>query len=321
MAAIEVRNLVVSYGEKMAVAGLDLSCSKGEILCLLGPNGAGKTTTVETIEGYKKPTSGSVRVLDMDPIKDKRALSSKIGVMLQKGGIYPRMSVGDSLQLYAGFYQNPRSPRDLARILDLIPLWETKYRRLSGGEAQRLSLALSIIGNPEVVFLDEPTAGVDPEGRLVIRQMIKQLAEDGTTVLLTTHELGEAEKLADNIVIIAAGKKIAEGTLTQLRDRFDTGGIRFSANSLDRARLMEKLGVEIVEVRPTEYKVVGEATPAKIAELTSLLSQMGVEYGSLSTEKTGLEEIYLDLVRSQVPEETGPSALTVDKKLLNKTNY
>ena len=305
MAAIEVRNLVVSYGEKKAVSGLDLSCSEGEILCLLGPNGAGKTTTVETIEGYKKPSSGSVRVLDMDPIKDKRALSSKIGVMLQKGGIYPRMSVGDSLELYAGFYQNPQSPKDLAKILDLTALWDTKYRRLSGGEAQRLSLALSIIGNPCVVFLDEPTAGVDPEGRLVIRQMIKQLAENGASVLLTTHELGEAEKLADNLVIISSGKKIAEGSLASLRDRFDTGGIRFSARSLDTTQLKQRLGVEIVEVRPTEFKVIGEATPARIAELTSLLSELGVDYGSLSTEKTGLEEIYLDLVAAHDDEDSG----------------
>ena len=317
MAAIEVRNLVVSYGEKMAVAGLDLSCSKGEILCLLGPNGAGKTTTVETIEGYKKPSSGSVRVLDMDPIKDKRTLSAKIGVMLQKGGIYPRMSVGDSLELYAGFYQNPKSPRDLAKILDLTALWDTKYRRLSGGEAQRLSLALSIIGNPEVVFLDEPTAGVDPEGRLVIRQMIKQLAEDGASVLLTTHELGEAEKLADNLVIISSGKKIAEGSLAQLRDRFDTGGIRFSARSLDTTELKKRLGVEIVEVRPTEFKVIGEATPTRIAELTSLLSELGVDYGSLSTQKTGLEEIYLELVTDHGDEGSGylpPHSNALDDK-------
>ncbi len=303
--AISARGLVVAYGTRVAVSGLDLDCACGEVLCLLGPNGAGKTSTIETIEGYRRPTSGTVRLLGMDPINEKRQVSKKVGVMLQRGGIYPRMTVKAALNLYAGFYENPIPPAELSKKLDLDHVLEQKYRRLSGGEAQRLSLALAIIGRPEVVFLDEPTAGVDPAGRLVIREIIRTLADSGVAVLLTTHELAEAERVADRISIIYSGKKIAEGTLDELRGAYGTNGVRFNADPFDDQELARRLGRSIIRDNVGGFRVEAEPTPSLLAELTSHLASMEIRYSSLTTLDRGLEEIYLELVGNS--EESEPS--------------
>ncbi len=197
VAAIEIADLRVQYGEVTAVDGLSFSVDAGRVLALLGPNGAGKTTTVETLEGYRRPTSGTVRVLGLDPIGEHAALVPQIGVMLQRGGIYPGMPAGEAVRLFAAYYNDPEDPVELMVRVGLHGVARTPWRRLSGGEQQRLSLALAMVGRPRVAFLDEPTAGMDPAARQVLWGIVRELRDRGVCVLLTTHYLEEAERLAD----------------------------------------------------------------------------------------------------------------------------
>ena len=227
--AVEVRGLVVRYGQLTAVDGIDLQAHAGEVVALLGRNGAGKTSTVETLEGYRKRAAGSAKVLGLDPGERAGAhqLAKRIGVMLQRGGVYPSMGPAEAVRLFSSYYESPEDPDHLVSRMGLAPVARTPWRRLSGGEQQRLSMALALVGRPEVVFLDEPTAGVDPQGRLSIRAEISLLRDRGVCVLLTTHELEEAERIADRIVIIDHGRVVASGTVAEL-----TGGVsalRFAA--------------------------------------------------------------------------------------------
>ena len=237
MPAIDVSALVVRYpGGVTAVDGLSFTAERGQVLALLGPNGAGKTTTVETLEGYRSPTSGAVRVLGLDPVDDHARLTPRIGVMLQKGGVYPGIRPVEALRLFASFYESPEE--GLLDRLGLAGVARTPWRRLSGGEQQRLSLALALVGRPEVAFLDEPTAGVDVSGRQVIREVIGELRERGTCVLLATHELDEAERVADRVVIVDHGRLLAEGTPAELMAATGRATIDFGAPpGLDRAAL------------------------------------------------------------------------------------
>src|SRR5579872_5296356 len=212
MPAVECSDLVVRYGSTTAVDGVSLGADFGEVLAVLGPNGAGKTSTIETLEGYRRPAAGSVRVLGFDPRAEHRSLVSHIGVMLQRGGAYPMLGPRRAIDLFAGYYPDPESTDELLDLVGLRGVERTPWRHLSGGEQQRLSLALALVGKPRVVFLDEPTAGVDPQGRLAIRRVITDLRDAGVCVLLTTHELEEAERLADRVVIIDHGRVVAEGT-------------------------------------------------------------------------------------------------------------
>ena len=215
MPAVEVNGLTVRYGPAgapAAVDDLDLTAAAGEVLVVLGPNGAGKTSTVETLEGYRRPAAGRVRVLGLSPQDDHAALSGRVGVMLQRGGVYPMLGPRRVLRLFAGYYPAPVPAEELLELVGLRSVATTPWRHLSGGEQQRLSLALALVGRPEVAFLDEPTAGVDPEGRLAVRAVVAGLREKGVCVVLTTHELGEAEKMADRIVILSAGRVVLEGT-------------------------------------------------------------------------------------------------------------
>src|SRR5271166_1256204 len=189
--AVECDGLVVEYGARRAVDGLSFTASAGEVLALLGPNGAGKTSTVECLEGYRRPAAGRVRVLGLDPRADHRALVPSIGVMLQRGGVYPMLGPRRILDLFAAYYADPEDPGALLDLVGLTGVAGTPWRHLSGGEQQRLSLAMALVGRPRVVFFDEPTAGVDPEGRLAIRAVVAGLARRGVCVLLTTHELAE----------------------------------------------------------------------------------------------------------------------------------
>ncbi|MFZ0248799.1 MAG: ABC transporter ATP-binding protein, partial [Acidimicrobiales bacterium] len=215
MPAVEVAGLTVRYGPAgtpAAVDGIDLTAAAGEVLVVLGPNGAGKTSTVETLEGYRRPAAGQVRVLGLDPVADHAALSGRIGVMLQRGGVYPMLGPRRVLDLFAGYYPAPVATDELLDLVGLRAVAATSWRHLSGGEQQRLSLALALVGRPEVAFLDEPTAGVDPEGRLAVRAVVAGLKDKGVCVVLTTHELGEAEKMADRIMILSSGRVALEGT-------------------------------------------------------------------------------------------------------------
>jgi ABC-2 type transport system ATP-binding protein len=213
---VEIDNLVVRYGEKTAVDGLSLTVAAGTVTAVLGPNGAGKTTTVETCEGFRRPDSGSVRVLGLDPLADHDELMPKIGVMLQEGGAWSGVRAVEMLRYVATLHTHPLDIPALVERLDLGSCGRTPYRRLSGGQKQRLSFALAIVGRPEIAFLDEPTTGLDPHGRREIWQLIRDLRADGVTVVLTTHAMDEAEQLSDQVHVVSAGQVIASGTPDEL---------------------------------------------------------------------------------------------------------
>ncbi len=294
--AIECRQLVVRYGELTAVDGLSFEARSGRVLAVLGPNGAGKTSTVETLEGFRRPTAGQVRVLGLDPVADHRRLVPRIGVMLQRGGVYPTATPRQVLTLFSRYYDHPEDPGELLQLVGLTQAARTPWRRLSGGEQQRLSLALALVGRPEVAFLDEPTAGVDPEGRLAIRQVIGELRDRGVCVLLTTHELTEAEHLADDVLIVTAGRAVAGGTLAELAATGAGPSIRFGAPpGIDVAALGAALGqpAAVVEESPGRYRVVGDASAARVAALTAWLAERGLPLGDLQAGGASLEETYL----------------------------
>ncbi len=295
--AIECRDLVVRYGALTAVEGLSLSAERGQVLALLGPNGAGKTSTVETLEGYRRATSGTARVLGLDPVADHGALVVRMGVMLQRGGVYPTMPARRALRLFASYYEDPEDPDTLLDVVGLRAVARTPWRRLSGGEQQRLSLALAVVGRPDVVFLDEPTAGVDPEGRVAVRRVVAELAGRGACVMLTTHELAEAERMADDVVIIARGRAVASGTVAELAAAGPDPGIRFEAPpGLDLAALAAALGAapaEVSEDTPGRYRVAGAATATRVAALAGWLAARDLPLGDLRTGRRSLEEVYL----------------------------
>lgn len=216
MVAIEVETLTIAYGPVVAVDDLSFRAEAGRVTCVLGPNGAGKTSTIEALEGLRRPASGRLEVIGLHPRRDHRALTERMGVMLQDGGIHPGVRVGEALRHAAALYPEPLEPAGLLERLGLSGLDRRTVRQLSGGEHHRLALALALVGRPQVAFLDEPTAGVDPAGRQVIRQAIADLRDDGVTVLLTTHDLDEAERVADDVVIIDRGRLVAAGTLDEL---------------------------------------------------------------------------------------------------------
>jgi ABC-2 type transport system ATP-binding protein len=302
--AVECTDLVIRYGDVTAVDGLSLTAHAGAVLALLGPNGAGKTSTVEALMGYRKAAGGSLRVLGLDPQRDHRALVRRAAIMLQQGGVYRMLSVAQTLQLFSKYYDNPEDPEALLDLVDLRRVAKTAWNHLSGGEQQRLSLALALMGRPEVVFLDEPTAGVDPEGRLKVRAVIEDLRERGVCVLLTTHELAEAEHLADRVVIITHGKTVAEGTPGELAAGLTGGaldggprpGLTFGApTGLDTVALGTALQASVVEERPGRYRVDAEPSPALTAALATWMAEHDATLSDLRTGRT-LEEAYLDIV-------------------------
>ncbi len=303
--AIDVQQLVVRYpaapNPVTAVNALSLSAFKGTICTLLGPNGAGKTSTVETLEGYIKPTSGTVRVLGLDPIAESRQLLPRIGVMLQRNGVYVTMTPADCIALFAAYYPGrARKPQELIDRLGLGRVAKTPWRRLSGGEQQRVSLALALIGRPEVVFLDEPTAGIDPGARLVVRDVISELRADGVCVVLTTHDLDEAEKLSDHIIIIDRGKIVAAGSPAELMSSTEGDGIRFGAPPALGAERLRGLGdalggSSVTEDRPGEYLVLCAPTPANVAALTNWLAQQNLSLSDLRAGRHSLEDVFLRL--------------------------
>ncbi|MGO8870662.1 MAG: ABC transporter ATP-binding protein [Acidimicrobiales bacterium] len=296
--AVVCSGLVIRYGNTVAVDRLSFVGGAGEVLALLGPNGAGKTSTVEALEGYRRTDGGTVQVLGLDPRRDHASLVPRLGVMLQKGGVYPMLGPTQVLHLFAGYYDDPEDPDRLLDLVGLSAARRTPWRRLSGGEQQRLSLALALVGRPSVLFLDEPTAGVDPEGRIVVRSIISEMRDRGLCVILTTHELAEAERLADRVVIIDRGRMLAEGSPAELASGTADGSVRFTTDpGIDTEGLAEAVGggASVVEGRPGTYRLRppdGAAVPHVVATVAGWLAERNLALGDLRTGQS-LEEAYL----------------------------
>jgi ABC-2 type transport system ATP-binding protein len=292
--AVTVDALTVRYGALMAVDHLTFRAHRGEVLALLGRNGAGKTSTFAALAGQRSPDGGIVRVLGCDPVADHRSVVARLGVMPQEGGVNPAMRTAEVAHLYAAYYERPRDPDDLLELLGLGEVRATTARHLSGGERQRLSLALALMGRPEVVLLDEPTAGVDIHGRHVIRDVIAEEARAGTCVLLATHELDEAERIAHRVAVIHHGRLVADGTPAELTAGTDS--VRFAASEdLDTAGLGDHLGVDVEVEAPGRYRIAAAADARLLAELTGWLATRGLTVHDLRTGPGSLEEAFVHL--------------------------
>jgi ABC-2 type transport system ATP-binding protein len=309
--AVEAVDLRKRYGARAVLEGVTFSVASGEVFALLGPNGAGKTTTVEILEGYRRADGGTVRVLGLDPASDGARLRPRIGLMLQEGGVDPRTTPREAARLYASLYADPDDPDALLERVGLEErTLETRYRRLSGGERQRLGLALALVGRPELLVLDEPTAGMDPAARQATRQLVADLRDAGTTVLLTTHDLGDVEALADRVAILDRGRIVALGTPAELtgggRPRI---GVRFGPGSAERAAapgLLDELGAalvgrdpdaRVVPAGPDAWEVVGAApTPALVAAVAAWCAERDLLVSELRVGAASLEARYLELV-------------------------
>ncbi|EHR51496.1 ABC-type multidrug transport system, ATPase component [Saccharomonospora marina XMU15] len=298
-AAVEITGLVKRFGPVTAVDHLDLKMPRGKVLALLGPNGAGKTTTVEICEGFQRPDEGTVRVLGLDPARDGAALRPRIGVMPQGGGAYPGVRTEEMLRLVAACAADPLDSGWLLDVLGLNGVRRTPFKRLSGGQQQRLSLACALVGRPELVFLDEPTAGMDPQARRLVWDLLAALRADGVSVLLTTHLMEEAETLADDVVIVDGGKVIASGSPSALTaEHADDAHLRFRARpGLDTQLLREALpeGYRVQESAPGAYRVCGAVDPQVVSTVTAWCAQQGVLAQELHVGKRDLEEVFLEL--------------------------
>jgi ABC-2 type transport system ATP-binding protein len=296
--AVEVTDLVMRYGDITAVDGLSLRVEPATTTAILGPNGAGKTTMLETCEGYRTPQSGSVRVLGLDPVRQHGALAPRLGVMLQAGGAWSGVRADEMLGYVASLYAHPLPVSDVVERLGLASCGRTPYRRLSGGQQQRLGLAMAIVGRPEIVFLDEPTAGLDPQSRRATWELVEQLASDGVSVVLTTHYMEEAERLARRVVVVDHGRVIASGSPGELMSAGAKNTIRFTAKpGLHTDELLWALPEEysVVEEPAGQYRVGGEVTPHTLAAVTAWCASLDVMPEDLVIEKHSLEDVFLAL--------------------------
>lgn len=297
--AVEIRGLVKRYDDVVAVDGLDLTVRRGRLLALLGPNGAGKTTTVEICEGYRTADSGAVRVLGLDPARDGRALKPRVGVMPQDGvGAYTGARVGELVRLFASYAATPLPWRPLLERVGLSGAEKTVTKRLSGGQKQRLSLALAVVGRPELVFLDEPTAGMDPQARRDAWELIADLRSAGVTIVLTTHLLDEAERLADDVVVVDHGRVVAAGTPAELTRAGAEGQVSFRATPglrLDALLTALPAGSAVAEESAGRYVVRGVVDPQLLATVTAWCAAEGVLAEGLAVERRSLEDVYFEL--------------------------
>jgi ABC-2 type transport system ATP-binding protein len=273
---VRVRGLRKSYGSQEAVRGIDFEIGAGEVFGLLGPNGAGKTTTVEILEGYRDRTAGDVEVLGEDPQRAGTSWRERLGVVLQSSSLYPNLTPRESLALFAGYYRRSRAADEVLEIVGLADKADARVRTLSGGQKRRLDLGLALVGDPELIFLDEPTTGFDPAARRQAWETIRNLRSLGTTVLLTTHYLDEAEQLADRVAVIVGGEIVREGSPADLTRESPETEIRYRRN-----------GEQVLErtTRPTE----------RLHELTADALARGEELEHLEVRRPTLEEVYLEL--------------------------
>jgi ABC-2 type transport system ATP-binding protein len=299
--AVEVSHLQVSFGELRAVDDVTLHVNYGEVVALLGPNGAGKTTVVETLLGFRTPPSGTVRLHGLNPVRDHHEVVARTGALLQRGGVWAPMTPRDVLRLTASYYDAPRDTRELLALLDLERCATTPWRRLSGGEQQRTLLALALLGRPRALVLDEPTTGVDPEGRHAIRELISSECERGCALFLTTHELSEAERLANRLVVMHRGRVVVQGTLDELAGSPEM--IIEASGRVDPGPLAALLGCEVIPDSTGHLRCGVASSPERIALVTNYLASVGLSLVSLRT-RASLEERYLELIadeRSDVP--------------------
>jgi len=279
MPAVEVSGLRKSYGGQEAVRGITFAIDEGEVFCLLGPNGAGKTTTVEVLEGYRARDAGEVHVLGFDPQRRDRAFRERIGVVLQHSDSWPNVTVAETLRIYAGYYRHPRDVPEVIELVGLDAKRDARVKTLSGGQKRRLDLGLALVGDPDLVFLDEPTTGFDPQARRNAWEMVRGLRALGKTILLTTHYLDEAQQLADRVAVLRDGVIVKEGSPAELVAASQTE-IRYRENG--------------------EVKVVATEQPTRVLhELTSRAVSEGRELDELEVRRGTLEDVYLDLLREE----------------------
>jgi len=300
--AVEIVDLVKSYGARRAVDGLSFDVERGSLLALLGPNGAGKTTTIEICEGFRRADSGSVRVLGLSP--DDPSLRPRVGVMLQERvGGYREARAIELLRLFARYSAHPQDPGELLDLVGLTDAAGTAVKRLSGGQQQRLSLALALVARPELIFLDEPTAGMDPQARRVTWDLVRRLRSDGVSVVLTTHFMDEAEQLADTVIVIDEGRIVAAGTPADLTRGGARGQIRFRAEpNLPLDLLLADLpeGTRAEETESGNYLVSGEVTPQLLATLTAWCARRGVLAAMRSVARRCREDVFLEVTGRQL---------------------
>lgn len=299
--ALAVHRVSKAFGSHAAVRDVSFEAAPASVLAILGPNGAGKTTTIEMCEGFQRPDSGQIRVLGLDPATQAEQVRRRIGIMLQGGGAYPGIRVGEMLQLVASYSASPLDPEWLLDLVGLGAHRRTAYRRLSGGQQQRLSLALALVGRPELVFLDEPTAGMDAQSRLLVWNLIEHLKADGLTVILTTHLMDEAQALADQVVILDRGSVVASGTPAELMSARKDSRHQLTLETLSALDLpametaLARFGVTAQASRPNSYRILGDATPELLAAVTMEAAHQGVLIRQLGVNASSLEEVFLDL--------------------------
>lgn len=299
--AIVVENICKRYGSAQVVDQLTFTIRRGEIFALLGPNGAGKTTTIEILEGYRSVDRGSVHVLGLDPQRQGRELRPRVGVMLQQDGLYSALNAREILTLFASYYEHAQNCESLLARVGLTDVAKTRYRRLSGGQKRRLSLAVALVGSPELVFLDEPTTGMDPQARLATWEIIRDLQRKNVTVLLTTHLMDEAERLADRIAIIDHGRLIALDTPAGLTGVQNANSVHFVAQTgLDCKQLAALPFIDKAEeIRPGSYHLETESVPDLLPQLTSWLRDQKIPLSELRVGHGSLEDLFLRLTGAE----------------------
>ena len=291
--AIHTQGLRKSYGDIEAVRGVDLAIGHGEVYTLLGPNGAGKTTTVEILEGHRTRDGGEVSVLGHDPARRDPALLRRIGIVLQTTGVEPYLNVAEAIEQYRGYYPHPRPLDEIIEIVGLTEQRGQRIRKLSGGQQRRLDVAIALAGDPELLFLDEPTTGFDPAARRQAWDMVRNLRSSGATVLLTTHYMDEAEHLADRVGVIVGGLMVAEGTPEDLMAQSAAAVVSFRLPPA-QARLLD--GIEGVhDAGDGRFEVQTESPTALLHDLTGRALAAGAELAELRVERATLEDVYLDL--------------------------
>ena len=296
--AVEAVGLIKRYGDIAAVDGISLSIPHGSLTAVLGPNGAGKTTTLEMLEGFRRPDAGSVRTLGVDPQRFTADQRARVGVMLQSGGVWSTARPAETIAHLASFFTDPWPVADLIERLDLGRVSRTPFRRLSGGEQQRTKLACAVVGRPRIAFLDEPTAGLDPHSKRAVWDLIEELRGHGTTILLSTHLMDEAERLADRILIIHRGRVRADGTAGDLLAGEDADEMGFvGPPRMDTSELLAALphGYTIQESPTGRYRCRGALTPQAAATLTVWCTQRNIPQESISYRRRTLEDVFLQL--------------------------